>query len=276
MRTLNSIIGTACACLVLANCTYFDTGAAPAPSERIDVTVREHRAQHDLAFSQKSVQEKAPVFAAPITNPSYGSVDVYDFTRRAPRVQTSHATHPSAPVALTNSLSSPVSAPIYADDSVEIYPIDGGGQALAPKTQDSFAAPASLEVAPSLAPKAQYNSDKAAKIYFGHGIKSINEKGTFVLSKLSGAIADENHPIKVTGYASERADIEDPVARKIANLKTSMDRAFEVTSHLIRSGVPAETIETSAWGEVNPAAAIDDMDAENASRRVEVTSRRLP
>ncbi|MBU0859741.1 MAG: OmpA family protein, partial [Alphaproteobacteria bacterium] len=70
--------------------------------------------------------------------------------------------------------------------------------------------------------------------------------------------------------ASSRAEVSDPVERRILNLKMSMDRAFRVSSDLIRSGVPATAIKTTVYGDTRPAGPMDSKDGEAASRRVDI------
>lgn len=188
-------------------------------------------------------------------------------------------------------------APVYADTSVEIF---SPWSVVKPEAKagvydiNAELAPIRLRPPASMAdqsvmlekpmpvrdlsaqvykPVMEKNTDDSVRIYFGHGARQVDQQSQKTLSELSEAVRRSGHPIKVTGYASERAGIENPTDRKIANLKTSLDRAFEVSKTLIKDGVPAEVIETSAWGETRPAAPVEGMTSEKASRRVEITPR---
>lgn len=114
--------------------------------------------------------------------------------------------------------------------------------------------------------------DNVARIYFGHGSSNVNNAGKQVIRSVAQRQQQYNPAglIAVEAHASTRAQVSDPVERRILNLKMSMDRAFKVSSDLIRSGVPATAIRTTAYGDARPAAAMPGIDAEAASRRVEI------
>jgi len=159
--------------------------------------------------------------------------------------------------------------PTYSDGSIDVY-LPWAAQEAERALRDSMDSEPVAVVKPVVteeAKPARGGSDRAAKVYFGHGVKNPDGKAKKLLGRFSEGIKKHDHPIEVTGYASSRADIKDQKERQIANLKTSLDRAFVVSSDLIRKGVPADTIKTSAWGESYPA------ESEEKSRRVEITSR---
>ena len=109
----------------------------------------------------------------------------------------------------------------------------------------------------------------AAKIYFKHGSSALDGTAREVL----GAVAQDNQmggTLQVEGHASERVETSDPVAKRIINLKISMDRAYQVSRELIKKGVPATAIETRAYGDTRPAFSAPGIDGEAASRRVEI------
>lgn len=266
-------MGVLCASFVLSNCSYFETGGSPAAT--IDVTAESSDEFQPVTYVQG---QDAIDFVTETNQLSRDSIEVHTFERAAPhyRAQNNVPTPQYVSTASQVAQAAPAvtsTQPIYSDTSIDIYSL--GGAPVAPQAQQQ---PAQAYVPIAYRPKTQtqsanYGSDKAAKIYFGHGGKKISTGGQKVLTRLATALEDTEHPIRVTGYASERAKIKDPIKRKIANLKTSMDRAFIVTRDLIKKGVPAENIETTAWGEVNPAPATGKLDVESASRRVEITSR---
>lgn len=106
------------------------------------------------------------------------------------------------------------------------------------------------------------------RIHFRHGSSTVDVAGQRVIQDV--ARGAHGGRITVTGHASERAEAADPIARRIINLQMSMNRALSVAQALIREGVPAAMIETRAYGDTRPALAEAGMDAEAASRRVEL------
>lgn len=107
------------------------------------------------------------------------------------------------------------------------------------------------------------------RIYFANGSAAINAEGHEAIDNATGA-ARGARLVKVEGHASAHTVSPDPVTSRIINLKISMERALNVAKELIRRGVPANMIQTTAWGDAKPALAVDGMSAEDASRRVEI------
>lgn len=267
MRTLNSVMGTLCACILLANCAYFEDSAAPA--ETIDLTTRS--LTHGQAVTPQETSN-AIALISNISSSAQGSVEVFSLDNPGQRYETPAAAvhaaaHPSA-------LAPRMVASRDNNASVQLFSF-GADPVPTPSVTVPVAAPLTPMYRSAPIPTANHSSAKAAKVYFAHGVKSISKDGMSVLSRISEEMAGKKQPIYVSGHASERAEVSDPTARKIANLKTSMDRAFAVTRTLIKQGVPAENIETTAWGETRPAPATDTMDAETASRRVEISAYRM-
>lgn len=183
--------------------------------------------------------------------------------------------------------------PSSVDPNVTVYPFDDGSTqplvsnqrpALMPPSaqarplQAPFGGPLQAP-APQLMPPAAhtampYSPPAAAsgtsRIYFKHGSSRLNDTGKQVVDFVGRS---KTNKIVVEGHASERAETADPVERDIVNLKMSMDRAFKVSSELIRDGVPANMIETRAYGDAKPAGAVDGHNQEAASRRVEIKSK---
>ena len=122
------------------------------------------------------------------------------------------------------------------------------------------------------APSAMQTHDGVARIYYGHGATNLSPAGKQVVSEVAQRQTQYNPGglIAVEAHASNRAEASDPVERRIVNLKTSMDRAYKVSSALMRAGVPATAIRTTAYGDTRPAAALPGVSAEDASRRVEI------
>lgn len=103
-----------------------------------------------------------------------------------------------------------------------------------------------------------------AQIFFPHGSSRVSATGKQVIDDV---VRRGGGLVEVVGHASARAEASDPVEKRIVNLKMSMDRAFKVSSALMRSGVPAEAIVTIAHGDTRPAG------GEDVSRRVEILTR---
>lgn len=119
------------------------------------------------------------------------------------------------------------------------------------------------------APQDMYSAP--ARIYFGHGSSSLDADDKIVLEQISRNYRSANSGLlSIEGHASQRAEVSDPVLRKITNLKMSMNRALAVSSSLIKMGVSPESITTKAWGESRPAQSFGDYSQEAASRRVEI------
>ena len=111
------------------------------------------------------------------------------------------------------------------------------------------------------------------RIYFEHGSTDLDTQDVQRIASIGQQYnANQGNIISVEGHASERADYDDPVKRKEANLRVSMDRAYAVARALIYNGIPASSIRTVAWGEERPPQQSEGMDAESAARRVEVLS----
>lgn len=112
-------------------------------------------------------------------------------------------------------------------------------------------------------------------VYFAHGQTNLGRDNKEIVSNYAKGFR-QNMPygmIHVEGHASKRAEASTPVERELVNLKTSMDRALAVTRQLMRSGVPAASIYTTAYGDTRPSTGVSGMDSESASRRVEVSTK---
>lgn len=145
-----------------------------------------------------------------------------------------------------------------SDSSVEIYPVGGSYAGAMDQTW-----PNSLYPANTLTPIGGGSASSAGRasphvgsgyvpsqIFFKHGSARIGGGDKQVLRQVADqakfAPVDR---IRVEGHASTRTGVSDPVESKIVNLKESMNRAFNVSSTLMREGVPAEKIQTTVWGD---------------------------
>lgn len=272
-KTLNTLLYILCAGFLLTACSYFDTGEFVAngqqqPAENTDqsAAVVQFHSPDIMEMAGRARDPGVSVFSL---DGEVSSASVY----AAPRLNAVEKKVPVAKV-LPFALKAPEQSGggYYNDPSVEVFPFDGttptlksGTPAILPFTPKiASAAAVSLRSPPSFGMEGRAEE----KLYFAHDSTTLSPSDEAALAGFS-----KDRPVKVTGYSSMKASYSDPVQRQIANLKVSMDRAFEVTKTLIENGVPAEMIETSAWGEVHPAPATEQMDSEAASRRVEITPR---
>lgn len=110
-----------------------------------------------------------------------------------------------------------------------------------------------------------------AHLFFAHNSADISADEQAMVRDMARDYAP-GKTVSVEGYASTRAEVQNPIERKIANLRVSMKRALRVSEQLIRSGVPAESIRTVARGETvqQPGAVLDGKSGEAAARRVDV------
>jgi outer membrane protein OmpA-like peptidoglycan-associated protein len=177
--------------------------------------------------------------------------------------------------------------PALSDPDVTVYPFDGdqydtpytGPMAelpgLSPPSEQRPAFPspfAQSDRGPVLQPppaRTGYSTLKE-KVYFQHDSSTLDSQSRKVLTSVADEAADSGVKITVEGHASKVAESADPKEKDIINLKKSMDRAYSVSSTLIRKGVPIEKLKTCAYGDSEPPSDLDGKDINAASRRVEV------
>lgn len=106
-----------------------------------------------------------------------------------------------------------------------------------------------------------------ASVRFGYGSAGLSAGDR---ARLVSAARAFGGPIRVEGHASRRVDgVNDPVLRRIINLKMSLKRAEAVSAALYRAGIDPAQVETVAFGDAR------SMDgAEDASRRVDIVPAR--
>ncbi len=251
-------------CLVLLACLFLP--ACSTVSEEDNDLVAVHNADDGIGY---------PDIARELSD---GRVLVYDITADG-ALQT-----PPAPAEVMPGRRSG-GAPSAVDSNVTIFPLDGSDApvmqaapmrpGLMPPSAATRPLPApfggALQTAPQqpAAPAARNTvPDNLSKVHFRHGSARLGPDARQLADQMRRGATGR---IVVDGHASERAEVSDPVERSIVNLEMSMDRALAVSSALIRSGVPAEAIETRAFGDTRPIAA-----EEAANRRVEVRADILP
>ena len=263
---------------LLAACSYFDTG------EGVDIS----SAQPAMTVPADS-PVLAPVEYKDVANvieqSSDGRVQIFplDGEDRDEANDKPLGVRSSGPVEIQ-----PVDAvPLYNESyreaypGVEVFPLDDDMAALVNPHIMRYAAPAH-EVTPSPLTPFPDEEDKTADVvslsppaennpvavYFDHDSSALKQEDLALLSDVAHHYGGQD--ISVAGHASSQSSIADPVRRKIANLKVSMDRAFAVARALIESGVPAEHVEAKGYGETRPPVP-GHKPVEVASRRVEIT-----
>lgn len=260
--------------LSLAACSYFDTGegpetaaAQPVEGEQIDSVVLapvEYKDVADVIHSSSDgrVQifpldggEEWPTETAPDAEPSYSSSDAIDI-KPVEAIPTYNESY------------------LNAYPGVEIFPLDDDmasivNPRLVPRS-------GSLPIGLTPVPGEQAGKDfvvlgtpggPQTVVYFDHDSVTLKPADTSMLTGLAKSYSGQE--VAVVGHASVTSSLEDPVQRKIINLKISMDRAFAVARALIEGGIPPERIETKGYGEVRPPLA-PSQPVEVASRRVEI------
>ncbi len=266
MPSLKKIVLAAVSCLFISGCSTGEDGP------------------REVVYYDADIAMTYPEMAREMSN---GSVQIYGLD------------DPVTPSALYSPVYQDGGVPSSVDPNVTVYPFDDGGSVQQSQTQaqrptlvppsekfrpleSPFGGPiqtpmqmpersSSSSYVPVVAPlellqPLQSPGAAMSRIYYSHGSSSLNTTG----EQVANFIGSKGGKISVEGHASQRAEIHDPVERSIVNLKMSMDRAFKVSSKLIRSGVPAGSIETKAYGATRPAAALAGVDQEAASRRVEI------
>jgi len=147
------------------------------------------------------------------------------------------------------------------DSNVMLFPLDG---------------PSPGTVRPQMMPMATPYGDFPSpfaqgaileKIYFRHGSTHLSGKDKAEIARLSSVASAI---LLVEGHASTRTATQDPEMRHVINMDISRKRAEKVAQELVRKGVPAQNIKTAAWGDTRPGVIVAGMDAETASRRVEI------
>lgn len=153
--------------------------------------------------------------------------------------------------------------PLELGPDMRLYPVE-------PERVQRFALKEPESVRRNLGDKG-FLSGGAVSVFFEHGSAVLDSEDKLKIADVSDFV--ETHPLRrllLEGYASARAETDDPVKRKVLNLKQSMKRVISVSNELIAQGVPAESIDMVAYGDTRPAPDFIGIDPESASRRVDI------
>lgn len=170
----------------------------------------------------------------------------------------------------------PQSAPSALDPSVMVYSLDEAAPRPRQQPQPVSPYPSGWMPGNELpeSPRESFgmvdSREPVAKIYFRNGSADLTPLMQNLVEQLASD-AKSGRMITIEGHASRRASTKDPVEARIINLKISMQRALAVSQELIRKGIPAPNIKTTARGDNQPPQTLEQgMSIESASRRVEI------
>ncbi|HRQ61436.1 MAG TPA: OmpA family protein [Alphaproteobacteria bacterium] len=179
----------------------------------------------------------------------------------------------------------PLKAPAgdyVADPSVEVFPLDNPYQqqqemertALLPASDALLDQPTmglSKPTSPNFVSIAA-PGEPLVRIYFAHDSSDLDPSSMKDISAISARFNPNraDYILSVEGHASLQSSENDPVKRRIINMRVATDRAYNVARALMEAGIAPEKIRTVSWGESSPSGPHDGMDANAASRRVEI------
>ncbi len=262
MHPSKSLICLLFSIVLLAGCSHFqsddESDAAEGGGEKI------------VLYDQGQEQPRQPLSQMDLspTVLSSGNVQVYSLDGAAPAGSGGYS-----------------GAIVTNDPSVQVFPLDdemaramglghvsSGMPAVNVGSVEQVDLGAGMGPAPVPLPAATVN-DGVIRVYFDHDSSKVNESAVgAIAAAVEKQQAGPDTVLKVEGHASTDTKTDDPVKRRIINLKVSMDRAFAVAKSLMEKGVPAEKIKAVGRGDTQPSAPVEGMDAAAASRRVEISS----
>jgi len=108
-------------------------------------------------------------------------------------------------------------------------------------------------------------------IFFNHASKKLSAADRRDLAALAKKINDGTLKlVRVVGHASKRTLTKNSVAQDVVNYRVSLARAGAVTKMLLESGLPAEWLEVTGYGDTLPTTDVVGKAEEAANRRVDV------
>ena len=243
--------------LSLVGCSYFDNDDELAMQKKEAIDLTGHQ-------PEEKIVQPTPDIGEVINKSTDGSVEYYSLDgpglmsqpTGAPPAAYSYAdTSGAIPIQTVDAVPVGGNVPsVYSgDSSVDVVPLEGPMIASAP-------VPAPYQDNGRVVNAA---TGAIASVYFDRSSTQLDGTDREVITNIAANNAAGRN-IAVEGFASTESNIADPIARKIANLKVSMERAFNVTKELISRGVAPEQVTTIAHGENRQAATSEE------SRRVDV------
>ncbi|GJL84932.1 MAG: hypothetical protein DHS20C02_07070 [Micavibrio sp.] len=293
MYSLRPLVGLFFVIILLAGCSHFD-------SDEEEMALEEEASEQIILYQQGEGDQALrpqPIPQYNISASSLSNANVQVFSVDGAPGPGLHSLERPATTLSTPGGSNYATGGAFSDPSVQVFPLDdamarsmgllpgsvpSGMPAQKPKPVEqidlSESRPVSLVPGVEPAPQDDFVAlsvpgHDAIRIYFEHDSAKLDEGDIGAITT-----AAERHTaaggsvLNVEGHASMEASINDPIKRKIVNLKVSMDRAFTVARKLIEKGVPGDMIRAAGWGDARSSAPADGLDTESASRRVEISS----
>ncbi len=262
-----------CAVVMLSACSYFDTGE-PVVSNGDSVDLMTNTSGYEPS-GEMSLHDV-------ILDKTDGRVEIYDLDAPPPDDLPTYV--PSQQPSIQPYVSQYAAPPAQIEPPTRLQPLG------ADPSVETYSSSESADY-PPLEPPAQVSSmsepgpqpeinDGLVTVYFDYGSSSLTPDDLDIIQLLTQRFdPTRGVGLDIMGHASAQSEIEDPVERKLANLKESMDRAYAVASALIKNGIPSEALRVSGWGDLRPptqaSGVSGGMDPEAAARRVEIFSQAL-
>ncbi len=258
---------------VLGGCEYLGLDERESPQvEQVPVSVEPLPSTSSLVAADSmaaTVPVPAQDYATLTRQQTDGSVQLFSLEDEAAPASSGYALGAVESSSAYASTAQPQGVPFRGDPNVTVFPMgsEGSVPGVAPAPSDSIVAMGGGSF-PMLTSAPEGPS--AGRIYFRHGSSRLGDLDRAFLAKVADS-AGNSRLVILEGHASPRTGIDDVKESHIANLKMSMKRVLAIAQELIRRGVPAENIRTSAMGDIKPAAQVDpSKDNESQQRRVEI------
>ncbi len=267
IKTVRNLIGLCVLTVSLAGCAYFEPAPLPSGDPVASVETSE-RLTPDLPPVQAPKMAQADIARA-VALSTKGRVQLFSLDSDMPdtrgsgsRVSSALAVSPVEALppygaeSKELAFSSPFQSHKSKNGSVEIFSLDGGARFPDSGRRSVVAGPSGLRPRDLL--------------YFAHDSTALDAESLALIDALAGMLGRSGRPVRIEGHASLQAHQKTDSARRIVNLKVSMDRAFAVSRALIARGVPAASLRVSAWGDVAPPQDGTGQPDDSHARRVEI------
>ncbi len=285
MKQIRTILCLAATAFSLAACSYFDTSGQEGSGEVIDLTTATPQAVQASPLPPDDLSALSRTMTG-------GSVEVYPLDGPPADMYAPSSPDMLAPSAGTmtapggsDGFSAPQDidvqpvpiVPLMAPDNlgipsypgVEVYPLEGGMAAASMSPSEIAVSRLDHGGGPLTPMPSPPGGGGASVFYFDNGSAALRPDDESILAELARSYRGGGM-VSVNGYASAQSSIDDPVKRRMANLKISMERALAAVKALIEAGIPPENIETKAYGEAPPRGSSPMGGDDSSSRRVEI------